>query len=153
LGCRQLLPDYRDARKTVEEIHKLGGKAIVAHPWLKSNGKRFRFINEQEKMKIKELYDMADEVEGFNAQIINFIPVIAWVKEANYEAQKYAFLYGKMGISVSDAHFLYEQVKISGIYVPEENFEISALFHYLDNGDFCKYRQHVGWRSFLQSRI
>ncbi|MCD4666788.1 hypothetical protein K8R47_03185, partial [archaeon] len=78
LGLREKLEDYPDARKTVEEIHKRGGIAILNHPFVVPSGNwlRYRLINSKEEQRVKELCEMVDEVEVFNGQNINLIPFI-----------------------------------------------------------------------------
>lgn len=152
IGCKETLPDYADARKTVEEIHKQDGIAILNHPLVipEDSWKRYRLLDENGKKKLKELCTMVDEIEVFNAQCINLIPVIAWMHWANEDAKKLATAYGFKGTAASDTHVRLEQVKVSGIYVPEKHLSIEALKHHIKTKNFERLEHYVSRLSFLE---
>jgi len=96
------------------------------------------------------LCKMVDEIEVFNAQNINLLPVVAWMKNANGKAKALAARHGFRGTAASDAHRLLSQVKISGIYLPFENLCMDAIKHYIKAGSFERHEQYVSRRSFLK---
>ncbi|MAG50239.1 hypothetical protein CL621_01200 [archaeon] len=156
VGCEKYLDDYEDSRKTVEEIHKHGGLAILNHPSVVSCRFwpiKYRLVNEDEEKEVRELCEMVDEVEVFNAQNINLIPAIAWMKKANVKAKELAAEYGFKGIASSDAHLRLEQVKTSGIYVPEEDLSIESLKYNIMNQNFDRFEQYVSISDFLKGHF
>ena len=173
VGCKEYIPSFEDARKVVEEIHKRGGKAILNHPYVIPTDSwpiKYRLINETEEKKVRELADIVDEIEVHNAQNINLIPFIAWMKQANEKAKDrlineteekkvreladmLAKAYNKKGTASSDAHDEYEQIKICGIYVPEKNICIDALKQYIATHNFERYDNYVSRASFLKGHF
>jgi len=156
IGCKKYLPDYKDARKTVEEIHKQDGLAILNHPSVVSYSIwpiKYRLINENEEKRVKELCEMVDEIEVFNAQNINLIPVFAWMRKANKKAKELASEYNFKGIAASDAHLILEQVKTSGIYISEDNLSIDSLKDHIKNKNFDRFEQYVSHLSFLRGHF
>ncbi len=159
VGCKEYLDDYGDARKTVDEIHKQGGLAILNHPCIVSTGKnfpvRYRSIRENEEKRVRELYGLVDEVEVFNAQCINptfgiFVPNM---KKVNKRAKELASEYGFKGTAASDAQFLLEQVKICGIYIPRDNLSIESLKDHIKNKNFERFEQYISRLSFLKGHL
>ncbi len=157
IGCKEYLEDYKDARKTVEEIHKQGGLAILNHPTIVSYRFwpiKYRLINQDEEKEVRELCGMVDEIEVFNAQNINIFPVIAFMKRANRKAKKLAAEYGFKGIAASDAHYRLEQVKIAGIYIPKDKLSIEALKDHIINKNFDRFdEQYVSHLSFFKGHF
>jgi len=154
VGCEgNPIQDHRDPRRTVEEIHNRGGLAILNHPYVArvNSWVRYRLINRYEEEKVRELCEMVDEVEVFNAQCINFFPLFSFrflpeilrFNDANTKAKELASGYGFKGVASSDAHFLLDQVKIAGIYVLEDNLSIEALKYYIRTGNFDRYEKHA----------
>lgn len=152
----EYLQSYEDPRKAVEAIHKNNGLAILNHPYVRSNDGsivRFRFINNEEERIVKELCEMVDEVEIFNACCINptggiFVPNF---KKANEAAEVLAEDFGFRGTVSSDAHYVLEQPKITGIYIDEENLCIEKLKEDIKTGNFDNsYRKYVSRYSFLR---
>lgn len=158
LGCQDDLPHFEDARKAVEAIHAAGGIAILNHPCTIAKREHgiipFRTADEHDEEKIIELCDMVDEVEVFNAQNINAVPVIAWMKRCNDKAKeivaKRCMYNPHKGIASSDAHRILSQSKVSGIYIPEESLCIESIKEYLWTGNFERYEQYVSRLSFLE---
>lgn len=150
VGIKKDMPDYPDAREAVEEIHKQGGLAILPHPFI-VEGKllTYRKINGKEKTRVRELCEMVDEIEAFNAQNINLFPIIAWMKHANVMAQILALEYGFRGIASSDSHH-YEQVKTSGIYLPNTVMSFSAIKEYIEDKNFIKKEKYISIPSFIK---
>lgn len=153
LGCYNTLPSFTDARKSIEAIHKGGGLAILNHPYVLSTGRKiikYRLANEAEERRLEELCEMADEVEVFNAQNINLLPVVAWMKNANRNAKALATKHGFHGTASSDAHRLLEQVKTAGVYLPSENLCMDSIKENIKKGNFERHEQYVSRRSFLK---
>ncbi|MDI6737492.1 MAG: PHP-associated domain-containing protein [Nanoarchaeota archaeon] len=153
LGCYNTIHPLNDARNVIEKIHKEKGIAILNHPYVISTGRkiiRYRLANEAEEKKLEELCGMADEVEVFNAQNINLLPVVAWMKNANEKAKELAARHDFKGIAASDAHRLLSQVKTAGIYLPSENLCIDAVKEHIKKGNFERCEKYVSRRSFLK---
>ncbi|MFH0797934.1 MAG: hypothetical protein V1906_00830 [Candidatus Woesearchaeota archaeon] len=147
------LPNFNDARKAVEAIHRRNGIAILNHPYITPQNKfaRYRFINSGEEEKVRELCQMVDEVEIFNAQCINptLGIMVPNMKKANALAEKLALQYGHKGTVSTDAHYRMEQPKICGIYVEKEGFCIDKLKHDIASKRFDNdYRRYVSRYSF-----
>lgn len=144
IGCEgDYLPDFKDGRKAVEEIHKKGGIAILCHPYVVSGGLMFRLANSKEEEKIKEICEIVDEVEVHNAQTINLIPAIAWMKKANRKANQVIENYSHLkGVANSDAHRRLEQLKICGNYINRELIEnegVGGLTSAIKSSNFERY--------------
>ncbi|MBI4009960.1 MAG: hypothetical protein HY361_02080 [Candidatus Aenigmarchaeota archaeon] len=156
VGCGINIDGILDPRKVVEEIHKQGGLAIPTHPYVTPTGEwpiKYRIITKQEERIVRELCLMVDELETHNSQNINLFPFFLDMRQANRMAKKLAEEYGFKGVATSDTHSRLEQVKISGIYVPEDNISFEALKHYIKNGLFERYEQYVSRLSFLMGHF
>lgn len=150
-------PVYKDPRKAIEEIHKRKGLAILNHPFITPNGGakivRYRFINDDEEKMVNELCEMVDEVEIFNAQCINptYGLVVPNMKKANLKAEQFALKHNFKGTVASDAHKIFEQTKVCGIYVDEEKLCMDKLKHDIKHGNFDNnYRHYVSKWSFVK---
>src|SRR3989344_4301654 len=59
LGLKENILNDTDPRKTVERIHRLGGIAILNHPFVVPTPgamiKKYRLINDEEEKKVREL--------------------------------------------------------------------------------------------------
>lgn len=153
LGCYNTIPCFNDARKVIEDIHNKGGIAVINHPYVISTGRKiikYRLANEAEEKQLDELCEMADEVEAFNAQNINLLPVVAWMNNSNKKAKELAERHGFKGIAASDAHRLLSQVKTAGIYLPSENICIDSIKEHIKKGNFERYEKYVSRYSFLK---
>ena len=149
-GCRENFPNKEDPRTTVEKVHKKKGLAILNHPYV--FGKRI--ANEIEELTIKELYQMVDEVEIFNAQCIDLIPPFICMKEANKKAKELASQYeGIEGIASSDAHYEISPIGTSGIYIPNQDLNIEAIMQYIKSKNFERYEQYVDRWTFFKEFI
>lgn len=151
------LPDYIDARKAVEEIHKRNGIAILNHPYTTPDKGakviKYRYITPKEEESALELCDMVDEIEVFNAQNINptFGIIISNMKIANVLAQLLAKKYKFKGIVSSDAHYRTKQAKICGIELEDDTLCIEKLKHDIKTGNFeNSNRKYVSRISFIK---
>lgn len=140
----EYLPNYDDPRQAVEEIHQRNGLTVLNHPFVAPNAGarvvKYRFINRPEKETIMELCEMVDEIEVFNAQMINptngfIIPKI----RANSWAGELARGKRCRGMASSDAHFCLEQAKICGIYLDLEGLCLDKIKEDIKKGSFEKY--------------
>ncbi len=150
------LPNYIDARKTVEEIHKRGGLAILNHPEVTPDREarvvKYRFVNDKERKQRDELCEMVDEIEIFNAQNINptFGLIVPNMKKANDDAEVLARGYDFKGIVTTDTHHRLEQPKICGIYIDERDLCLEKLKDDIKTGNFDNsYRRYVSKLSFV----
>ncbi|MFH1408680.1 MAG: PHP-associated domain-containing protein [Nanoarchaeota archaeon] len=153
LGCQEPIKDFKDAREAIDAIHDLGGLAILPHPFITVTGlpfAKYRYINNKELEKVKELCGMVDEVEVFNAHLINLFPVIAWMKEANDLAKALVRRLPFKGIAASDAHTLLEQVGCSGILLNDEIKDLKSLFSAIRRGDFERVEKPISCASFIK---
>ncbi len=140
-------PDYQEPRQAVEEIHQKNGLAILNHPYVTPNPGahliKYRSLNGGEEQRIIfELCELVDEIEVFNAQIIN--PTYGWFmpkNRANRRAEELARGKGCKGIACSDAHFRLEQAKICGIYLDLEGLCLDKLKEDIKKGYFERYGQ------------
>jgi len=149
------LPNYRDTRKAVEEVHKRNGIAILNHPYVTPNKDasviKYRFITAKEENAIKELCEMVDEVEVFNAQCINptLGIVVPNMKKANGRAEELVKNYGFKGTVSTDTHLRMDQPKMCGIYIDEDGLCIDKLKEDIKTGNFDNdHRQYVSRWSF-----
>jgi len=153
IGAKEKIPYFEDARKVVEEARKLNPALIqLNHPYVVANNHpiiKYRFINEEEERKVRELCQMVDQVEVFNAQNINtLVPGIPNMNLANYKAKILAEEFGFNGTASSDAHLRLEQVGISGIYLDEKNLNLDSLKEQVKRGNFERREQYVSRWSF-----
>jgi len=165
LGCPELINPNQEPESVIKEVHKQGGIPILAHPYLLNNSNKIpRFPDVNEKKRIQDLAEMADEIESFNGHSIDmapsFIPPIdlryldlGWLKRANNRSQKLADTVNKKGIAVSDAHYHLEQVRTSGIYIPDRDLSIPTLQRILKKQNFIPEQNYISRFSFLKSRI
>jgi len=158
IGCKRFIDEATDARKIIEEIHKKGGIAIVAHPGVKTTGNNlipYRRIRDDEKPELDEICEMTDEVESFNAYGINltFGMIIPDMNKANDFAKKLAAEHSLKGIANSDAHFGMEQVLIAGIYLPDEKINTDSIKHNIISGNFERLERYVSRYSFIKGRL
>ncbi|MBI2542924.1 MAG: hypothetical protein HYW24_01940 [Candidatus Aenigmarchaeota archaeon] len=162
VGCMKLIDDDQDPRKIVEDIHKQGGIATINHPLVTPTGNwpvKYRMIKPEERKVVEELCRMVDEIEVFNAQNIGLIPYFSVggirldMRLANELAKELATEYGFKGTAASDAHSRLEQVKCSGIYVPETNISFEALKDHIKNKRFERHEQYVSRGSFLMGHF
>jgi len=150
IGCRENFPNKEDSRKTVEEIHKKNGLAILNHPYAIGR----RIANESEELRIKKLYQIVDEAETFNAQCIDLIPPLICMKEANKKAKELASQYKNIeGIASSDAHYNISPIGTSGIYIPNQDLSIEAIMHYIKSKNFERHEQYVDSWTFFKEFI
>lgn len=161
IGMKDYLPNFDDARKAVEEARKQDAIVILNHPYVSVNIDSVnpplvpcRLINSQEEEKLKELCQMVDEIEVFNAQNVNlYIPGVPNMHKANDLARRLAPNFGFKGTAASDAHFRLEQVGISGIYLPEEDLCLEALREHLRKKNFDRHEQYVPRWSFAAGML
>lgn len=148
IGMKGLLPTYPDARKTVEEIHKKGGLAVLAHPcvvgWLKI---AYRAVKPYEEGRIRELMQMVDQVETFNAQNI------WWMKKANRRAAELAKEYGHKGISSSDTHVMLDQPKRSSTRLELDEVDMENILTGIKQGGAERFENHVSSSSFILGHL
>jgi len=149
--------DHKDSRKSVEEIHKRGGIAILNHPYATPNKSakvvKYRFINAEEEKMMRELCDMVDEVEIFNSQCINptLGIIVPNMKKNNRKAEILASEYGFKGTVSTDAHRRMDQPKICGIYLGEEGLCTEKIMHDIRTGNFDNdYKKYVSRYSFAR---
>lgn len=155
LGLKENLPHFDDSRKATEEAHRRGGLVILNHPYVVQNPAsftRFRLINDEEEKKVRELCELIDEIEVFNAQNINptLGIVIPNMKVANEKAVQLAKEYGFTGIAASDAHKRIEQVGTTGIYLSEEKLCLESIQEQIKKGKFQRYEHYVSRWSFVR---
>lgn len=148
-------PNYKDARKAVDEIHKKDGIAVLCHPYATPDRKakivKYRFLNIQEEEKMNELCEMVNEIEIFNAQCINptLGIVVPNMKTANDLAERLALDCCFKGIVNTDAHLRLEQSKICGIHVDEKGLCAEKLKADISSKNFDNdYRKYVSRWSF-----
>lgn len=158
IGCKQSIYETADARRVIEEIHKKGGIAIVAHPGVKTTGSSiipYRRTRDDEKPRLDEICDMADEIESFNANAISltFGMIIPDMNKANDFAKKLAAEHGLKGIASSDAHYDLEQVLIAGTCLPDENVSTDSIKHNITSGNFERLERYVSRWSFIKGRL
>jgi len=160
IGCRKTLPDYPDARQTIDEIHKQGGFAILPHPHL-----IFPYpvlypvvVREHQEEYIKELCGMVDEVELFNAKAVEVVPWLVDLRISNERTKKLIGLLRQQGqthtgIAASDAVHNLSQVRKSGIYVPKEGLCIDALMSHIREKRFERFEQYLSWTSVAHGTL
>ncbi|MBI2673265.1 hypothetical protein HYX19_03325 [Candidatus Woesearchaeota archaeon] len=101
-GCEIYIHDSLDASKTIDEIHKQEGIAIIAHPFTVERGPFvFWYPNkEQRRLLEEELLPKADSVEVFNA--MNILHMILSNSKIKYLMKDY--INTIKGIAVTDLH-------------------------------------------------
>ncbi len=153
VGCKKMLPKVNDAREAIEIIHKEGGIAVLNHPYVVPTDRRiirYRLVNDAELKAVEDLCAMVDEIEAFNAQNINLLPSVAWMKIANQQATALATKHNFHGIASSDAHRLISQVRTAGIWVSSDYPCIDSLMRSILKGDFARHQDYVSIPSFLK---
>src|SRR3989344_4361647 len=120
--------DYVSIEEAVKDIHTRQGIAIFNHPFFVSRGGLLvQFANEEEKEKIKQGYEIVDEVELHNAFCINLVPFVAWANKANKLAEELVAGDNYHGMAGSDCHRELKQVKIVGNYISEKIIEEQGM--------------------------
>ncbi|HLG24367.1 MAG TPA: hypothetical protein VI564_05555 [Candidatus Nanoarchaeia archaeon] len=134
----EYLKNSVDARKTVDEIHKRGGIAIMNHPYITNGGMIYRTINAEEERIARELLEIVDEVEIFNATAINPTLGIGFenMKPANEKAKRLIEGTRFKGIVSTDSHSGLEQPKKCGIYVDAHDIDTERLKFLIKSGKF-----------------
>jgi len=154
LGIETYLPNIQDARQAVEAARKQNAIVILNHPYVTNNDHpivKYRLITEEEEAKARELCEMVDEVEVFNAQNIRtYMPGIPNMNEANDAAKILAQHCGKKGTAASDAHLRLEQLGIAGIYLSDQHLCLEAIREALKNQNFERAEQYVNRLSFIK---
>ncbi|MCD4666180.1 hypothetical protein K8R47_00005, partial [archaeon] len=79
----------------------------------------------------------------------NLIPFILDMTITNEMAKQLISEYNFRGTASSDSHNVLNQIRTSGIYVPEENLNIEALKEHIKTGNFEKHEQYIDRFSFL----
>ncbi len=113
INIKKIIPDYRPAKETIQEIKKQGGLTVVPHPfWPLSSLK-----NDTESLL------SADAIEIFNADMFRFIN-----KKATDFVQKHnlAFTAG------SDAHMA-KFVGRAYLEIPQKNLSEKEVFEQIKN--------------------
>ncbi|MDO8656571.1 MAG: hypothetical protein Q7K45_04995 [Nanoarchaeota archaeon] len=147
IGCEkdylQPFKDYKSIDEAVQDIHARQGIAIFNHPFFVSRGGLLvQFANEEEKEKIKQGYEIVDEVELHNAFCINLVPFVAWANKANKLAEELVAGDNYHGMAGSDCHRELQQVKIVGNYISEKIIEeqgMAGITHAIKTGQFQRY--------------
>jgi hypothetical protein len=127
LSLGAFLPDDKDAAYIINSVkEKENGLAILDHPYVliapsSCRHTKFRLIehNSREEERLLGLFSLADEVEVFNAQNIDFL----WfrMRVANEMAKGTAVKLGFKGVAGSDSHYRLDQVYSAGFYVDESD--------------------------------
>ncbi len=131
LGWRgEYFPHFPNPTAAIAAIRARGGLVMLNHPYAIDNGFGFRLPTAAEEQKIADACALVDLVEVHNAHNIRtYVPGIDNMRVANAKAaelvatrcQGRARQYVPTPASSSDAHFLHDQVKITGIYIPLES--------------------------------
>ncbi len=144
---------YNDSMKVAEIIKKEKCFMLLPHPYFIKRKDEFLgwgIVKGLEEKKIKELAEMADEVESFNASFINLMPIVAWFSEINDLNKKLAVKTGHKGFAASDAHRELEQVKVAGVYIPNDNLCLESIIHHIRTGNFENHERHISRASFIK---
>ncbi len=121
-------PAFHYVEEAVQAIHDGGGLVGLMHPYTISERSRFRLASPQEQKHIIEACAAVDFVEVHNGHNIDLIPGFMLAQSnALAQALVQSQCYGKQSdvppdIVSSDAHHP-EQIKTSGVYVPETSLE------------------------------
>ena len=158
LFCPKRLDDYEDPRKAVEDIKKLGGLAILNHPYIvKPNGRAPpRLVNAQEEKILDELCQMVDEIEVFNASALSLTPLA--IGEANLKAQELLRKanqngYSFKGIAVSDAHRMLRQILAAGILLEKDKISVEGIKDSIRTRNFGRYEQYISRAELLRGYL
>lgn len=139
VGVSQRIIPGRSLVSTITKIQGEIGGAVINHPYVQPTGHpliRYGLIQGEKEKILEEGASVADAIEVYNGQNINFLPVIAWMAQANEQAQELANAFNKPGTAASDTHYMQRQVLTSGILIDEEYLCLDALLHYLKQGQF-----------------
>ncbi len=155
LGCQKTIEDYIETEKIIKEIHRQGGLAVLNHPYIIPSDSwpvKYRLLTEMEAERLEKILPLVDEIEVFNAQNINLLPSIAWMRQANEQAKKLVSGHGHKGTASSDGRAS-DQLHVSGIYLPSENLSWEAIKHYIISKNFERHEQHISRISFLKGHF
>ncbi len=131
------ITSHADSRRTVEEIQKRGGLAILAHGYAVRRDFGFTYPSYEEEKRISELLRGVDGAETFNSNCICLVPGLFDVSDANRRMLETVQTKTKLrGLNVSDTHYQLKQHQLSGVMVPKEHFCLEALCHYITSGAF-----------------
>lgn len=153
---------------TVKRIHDRGGRAILNHPAVRSAGWKYRPSEAEEFPEIRQGYALVDEVEVHNAQCIDLVPVVGWMKEANRLALRWLNDHNREhperameGWAASDAGRKFDQAKITGNYVDTallQELGIAGLITAIDERKSDRFTNpqtgpYVSRGSWIQGRV
>lgn len=137
---------YATIEGAVQDIHSQQGIVVFNHPYFVARGDSLlvQFANEEEQERIRQGYQMVDEVEVHNAFCINLVPGL-WANKANKLAEESLKLHSKhKGMADSDCHRRLRQVKIAGNYMDKSVVEqgMDGIVRAIKAGQFVRYGTH-----------
>ncbi len=155
----EYFPHFSNPTAAINAIHAREGLVMLNHPYAINNGFGFRLPTATEEQRIAQVCAQVDLVEVHNAHNIRtYVPAIDNMRVANNRAaalvtthcQGRARQRTPAAIFSSDAHFQYDQVKITGVYVPAESLTSLDDFKQALQENVGGYKALVSRYSFLQ---
>lgn len=134
LGIEQCVPTGLSFEETVEQIHDLGGIAIVPHPF---QGARHGVAPNIQHEQLA----LADAIEVYNSRLLT--------GRSNRKAKRFATYRGLSMTAGSDAHIA-EMVGQAVTQVASESRTIDAVLQAITDGDTTVVGERTPWRISLQ---
>ncbi|MBI4170448.1 MAG: hypothetical protein HY514_02050 [Candidatus Aenigmarchaeota archaeon] len=164
-GCRKYIPHWKDARKTVDEVHRQNGLAILNHPFLqRTDGLPLIKRLEDGAKELDELLDIVDEIEVFNGYCVSAVPQameqlpgipdMLRLRTLNERAKDLAEKSNRFkGIATSDAHYNLKSIQTAGIYIRENCASMEGLMYCIKTGNFERYEKTSDRMTFFRGLL
>lgn len=150
IGCDGTIEPCQSIDKTIMDVQKQGGIAVIAHPMTMSQEgfMLFKIANEKDAKRLEEVYNLADAIEEFNS--CNYL----WMYLSNIKANMFAEKYRKPSIAASDTHYDLEQIGQAGIIVKSSQLSTDDLIKDLKtairNKEFKMHKEYITPLSFFK---
>lgn len=153
IGCDEKIKPYQGLKKTIKNIHKHNGIAIIAHPMsrVRKGLIPHGFANEKEIKDLEDVRHDVDAIESFNS--FNYL----WMCRSNVLAELFAEEHNIAGTAGSDTHGYLKQIGLSGIIVEAQlldtDFLIKDLKKVIKNKEFRIHKEYTDPITFIKTVI
>lgn len=153
IGCDETIDSYQGLKKTIEQIHKYNGIAIIAHSMtrVRKGIIPHGLANKEEIKKLEHVCKDVDAIEAFNS--LNYL----WMCRSNVLAELFAEEHNLAGTAGSDTHGNLEQIGLSGIIIESHMLDTNNLIEDLRNiiqkKEFRVHKEYTDPINFIKTLI
>lgn len=153
IGCDETIDSYQGLKKTIEQIHKYNGIAIIAHSMTRVRKSIIPhgLANKEEIKKLETVCKDVDAIETFNS--LNYL----WMCRSNVLAGLFAEEHNLAGTAGSDTHGDLKMIGLSGIIVEahmlDTNNLIEDLREIIQKKEFRVHKEYTDPISFIKTVI